>query len=374
MPKPHTPSPANRLRLDYRAEARRLGDPPTPIIDAHSHINGAKAARIYREARELFGVSLTFSMTQIQEVEAVREALDGTVRFIAVPNYMDADRKRAMTTGFLENIERFHEVGSRIVKFWAAPRKRDYADEMGVDPQELALESEWSIRAMELATSLNMMLMAHIGDPDTWFATKYTDASRYGSKLQQYEPFERLLDRFNVPWLAAHMGGWPEDLAFLDALLSRHDNLHLDTSATKWMVRELSKHSRDDLIAFLTKWKGRILFGSDIVTLDAHLEPGEGPRGMGAQASSRDEAFDLYASRYWALRTLFETDYEGESPIADPDLTMVSPGEYNEMSAPRLLGKSLPEEILQDIYHDAAINLFKRVGAIDGCCAHTSNC
>ncbi|MHC4590503.1 MAG: hypothetical protein ACYTAQ_14535 [Planctomycetota bacterium] len=40
-------------------------------------------------------------------------------------------------------------------------------------------------------------------------------------------------------------------------------------------------------------------------------------------ASSPQEAFDLYASRYWALRTLFETDHVGPSPIADPDLALV---------------------------------------------------
>jgi hypothetical protein len=37
------------------------------------------------------------------------------------------------------------------------------------------------------------------------------------------------------------------------------------------MVRELSKHSRDELIAFLRRFKGRVLFGSDIVTAEEHI-------------------------------------------------------------------------------------------------------
>lgn len=350
------PTAANRLLLDYRAEAARLGPPPAPIIDVHSHINGARAARIYRATRDLYGVTTTYSMTQLAEAAHVREALGETIRFIAVPEYMSQDRRRAMREGFLENIEAFHKLGSRIVKFWAAPRSRDFAEEVG-DGDYAPLDSEWRMRAMEHASSLGMMFMTHVADPDTWFKTKYADASRYGTKASHYLPLERVLDRFSAPWIAAHMGGWPEDLNFLDGLLARHDNLSLDTSATKWMVRELSLHSRERIIEFLTRWRGRVLFGSDIVTMDSHLTPDAGPRGMGEQASSEQEAFDLYASRYWALRTMWETGYDGESPIADPDLMMVDPGRHDAMSAPRLVGKSIPADLLKSLYHDAAANL-----------------
>lgn len=353
-------SAANRLGMNYRAEAARLGAPPAPIIDAHSHINGARAARIYREARDLYGCTLTYSMTQIGQAAQVREALGGTVRFIAVPSYMDPDRERAHTVGFMENIRRWRdEFGSRVVKFWCAPRALDYGREIGM-PDLMRLDSEWRVRQMELAHSLGMMFMAHIADPDTWFATKYADSATYGTKRGQYLPLERLGDRFDTPWLLAHMGGWPEDLDFLDGLLTRHPNFFLDTSATKWMVRELSRHPRGRLLEFLEKFRGRVLFGSDIVTMDEHLGADEGPRGMGAQATSEGEAFDLYASRYWALRTLFETDYEGESPIADPDLAMVDPTAHTPMDAPTLRGHALPRELLRVLYRDAAVNLLER--------------
>lgn len=349
-------TPANRLALDYRAEARRLGPPPAPIIDVHSHINGAQAARIYHAARHLYGVTYTYSMTQIQQAEGVREALGDTIRFIAVPSYQDPDRRHAMREGFLENLDRFHALGSRIVKFWAAPRSVDFAEQAG-DASLARLDNEWTLRVMERAYSMGFMFMTHVGDPDTWFATKYTDASRYGTKRDQYIPLERALDRFPAPWIAAHMGGWPEDLSFLDGMLARHPNLSLDTSATKWMVRELSRHPREALLAFVRKWNGRILFGSDIVTTDMHLSPETGPRGMGEGASSPEEAFDLYASRYWALRTLWETAYDGESPIVDPDLKMVDPARHDEWAAPRLVGKAFPKDVLRVLYHDAATGL-----------------
>ena len=61
------PTAANRLGLDYRAEASRFPVAGSleglPIIDAHTHINGRRAAAIYGEAAALYGVRLTYSMT-----------------------------------------------------------------------------------------------------------------------------------------------------------------------------------------------------------------------------------------------------------------------------------------------------------------------
>jgi hypothetical protein len=354
-----TRKPANRLGLDYQAEAKTIGTYRGPIIDCHTHINGEKAAAIYKRARDLYGVSMTYSMSKLEAVPYLTDLFEGTIRFIAVPDYMGDDRRYNHGPGFLKQIEAFHAAGSRIVKFWAAPRGKDFAIEAG-EPDLLDLESPWRIKAAELATEAGMMLMAHVADPDTWFATKYADADRYWKKIDHYAPLERMLERFPTKWLVAHMGGWPEDLAFLDRLLERHPNLHLDTSATKWMVRELSKHSRNDFVAFLTKWKGRILFGSDIVTADEHLTGEDGYGGVGTKASSEHEAFELYASRYWALRTLFETEYDGESPIADPDLMLVDPEKYGELDAPPLRGKAVPQDVLRSVYHEAATELLLR--------------
>lgn len=352
------PAPARRssnlLGLDYRAEAAKLGAPPAPIIDIHSHINGEAAARVYREARDLYGCTLTYSMSQMVQVDNVRRALGDTVRFIAVPEFMNKDRAHAFGAGFIEAITKWHALGSRMVKFWSAPRGRDMGREVG-DWSLVTLHSPWRRKQMDHAAGLGMMFMAHIADPDTWFKTKYADATLYGTKASQYEPLEELVEEYKVPWIIAHMGGWPEDLGFLSGLLSRHDHLHLDTSATKWMVREISKHPSPEFVAFLRRWKGRILFGSDIVTTDAHLggTPSGGPQ-VSHDAHSPEEAFELYASRYWALRTMYETGYDGPSPIADPDLKMVEPSKCDEMSAPPLRGHRVPADLLKSIYHDAA--------------------
>ena len=346
-------NPSNLLDLDYRAEATRFARLPHPIVDAHAHVNGARAALLLREAMDLYGVGEIWSMTALEQVPAVREVLGDRLKLIAMPDFAGKDRRHAHGDGFLSRIEGYHREGARICKFWAAPRIVDFAIELG-EPGLFRLDAPARMRAMELAASLGMAFMTHVADPDTWFATRYRDASVYGTKASHYLPLERLLDRFGVPWIAAHLGGWPEDLAFLSGLLERHPNLHLDASATKWIVREVSRHERDAVVDFLSRFRGRILFGSDIVTTDDHLAAAEGKSEMAAKASAPEDAFDLYASRYWALRTLWESDHDGPSPIADPDLAMVEPGRFGPMDAPRLRGKRLPADLLRSLYADAA--------------------
>jgi hypothetical protein len=301
----------------------------------------------------MYGIGLTYSMTHLEQVPAMRGIFGDSIRFIAVPNWQGEDKRHHMGRGFVERIEGYHRAGCRIAKFWAAPRSIDIARKIG-DASLMKLNSPFRIEAMQAAHDLGMIFMTHVADPDTWFSTKYADATVYGTKRQHYEPLEELLERFTQPWIAAHMGGSPEDLEFLSGLLQRHPNLYLDTSAAKWIIRELSKHPRNELISFLERFRGRVMFGSDIVTMDEHFAPADQKMEMAAKANNADQAFDLYASRYWALRTMWETDYRGESPIADPDLNMVDPQRFDDMSAPELVGRSLPDELLRSLYHNAA--------------------
>jgi len=351
-------SASNRFGVDYRDEAARLGAPPVPIIDAHCHINGTRAARVFGEVCALYGIERVYTQTQLAQADGVRAVLGDRVRFVAIPEYMHEDRRWAFTEGFVENLGHWHERGARMVKFWGAPRLRDFVTDLGMDAEDIVpFDAPWRLRVADRARELGMALMVHVADPDTWFRTKYADASFYGTKREQYASLERLLDRTGAACLGAHMAGSPEDLSFLSDLLERHERLVIDTSATKWMVRELSGHGPGVLRAFLDRYEGRVLFGSDIVTHDAHLEPSDpDDPGFGNQlASSEREAFDLYASRYWALRTLFETRYEGESNIADPDLAMLDPSRFDAMSAPTLRGVGLEEDRLKVLYRDACV-------------------
>lgn len=358
-------SAANRYGWDYRSKAGELGPPPSPIIDIHAHNGGTRAGPIWADAAACFGVERVYTMVRLPEAQAVRETLGDRVRFIAFPDFRAQDRRRAFTDGFLEDIQAFHDrFGAKIIKLWNAPRLRDLTT-----PEEFRefgeFDSPWRVRQAALAERLGMAIMVHVADPDTWFATRYADASKYGTKADQYRGLRVMLDRFRGPWIAAHVGGWGENLPFLSSLLEAHPNLHLDTSATKWVVREMSRHPREAVVEFLERWRGRILFGSDIVTTDEHLTPktqAQKAHPMGDLADGPEAAFDLYASRYWALRALWETTYDDESPIADPDLMMVDPAGHGPMSAPRLRGLHLPKDLLVELYRGAAQRLLCSLG------------
>jgi hypothetical protein len=351
---------SNRFGWDYAQEAQRFSTDYS-LIDVHSHINGVEAAKIYKRACQLYGVVMTYSMTQkIEELGALEDVLEGRIRFISIPQFGGTDPLHDHGRGYVTRIEEFYRRGARIAKFWSAPRICDFL-KGPYEKQPLRLNSPLRLESMETAASLGMIFMVHVSDPDTWFATKYKDPSIYGTKQAQYDALEDVLERFKLPLIAAHMGGWPEDLRFLSGLLSRHSHLYLDVSATKWIVRELSRQHPVQVTEFFTRWKGRLLFGSDIVTSDQHLEEVEGKGEMAAKASNHADAFDLYASRYWALRTMFEHHYDGESPIADPDLAMVDPQSFSHDSAPQMRGFKLDRELLLLLYHDAAHQLLSKV-------------
>ncbi|WP_428389355.1 amidohydrolase family protein [Mucisphaera sp.] len=322
-----TPNPANTLGLDYKAEAEKFRYNGL-IYDVHTHIGTVKSAEVFFEAAEDYGVVKAWSMTnRMHEVDGLIERFGDRIGFIAVPDYEKRDEPETFTSEWLKRIEQFAERGATCCKLWAAPRGLDLAEHFWID-------DPIRYEAIELATSLGMKMMSHVGDPDTWFATMYRDSSKYGTKREHFDRFRRVLDQYgDVPWLGAHMGGTPEDLELLQGLLDDYPNYVVDTSATKWMVRELSKHP-GEFADFCRRNPGRVLFGTDIVTNDENID------------------YDLYASRFWALRTLMETDYDGPSPIVDPDLHMVDPS-VPEHSTALLSGAGFDDELLRQVYVEA---------------------
>ncbi len=356
-----TTGPHNRLGIDYLREAAFLGPPPVPILDAHLHVNGTGAARLFREVAHAFGVTRFLSMTKLEEIDAVQSIFGDELRLIATAEYKSGDARHSLGRGYADRLRQVHARGARVAKFWCAPRARDMGAELG-DPALFDLDAESRRPAMDEAASLGMVFMAHVADPDTWFAGKYADVARYGTKRSHHEALERAIERYPVPWIVAHMGGWPEDLDALDGLLSRHPTLSLDTSATKWMVRELGRYTDTRIHQFFRRWNGRLFFGSDTVTTDDHLHAGNKVGEMAVKAASEHDARELYASRYWALRVMWETAWHGQSPIADPDLAMVDPVNRSPMDAPGLVGRALPRELLLDFYASAAAPLVWPVG------------
>jgi predicted TIM-barrel fold metal-dependent hydrolase len=337
------PPEHNITGIDYadRRHFRYAG----PLIDVHAHVMvtrpddpasgpptgvgpGAsldQAGVMLEVAREL-GIVKTYSMCLPDDIPSLRERFGATLGFngpISKKNLAEPDDEAYRL------LERYLELGVEIIKFWAAPRGRE---------RGLYVDAPWRIEAARRARAAGVRLfMVHVADPDAWFRTTYADAAKFGTKPDQYAGLERLLQMFDdVRWIAAHMGGDPEHPDHLEALLEKYPHLYIDTSATKWVVREVSRR-RDAIRGLLCRHPDRFLFGSDLVT--RHLLPRE-----------------HYVSRYWCQRTLWESGWEAPAPIADPDYVPFD----GEPPAPVLRGLNLPMEVLEKVYYrntQALLNL-----------------
>jgi hypothetical protein len=328
---------ANRAHLRYAG----------PLIDIHAHVlqtrpddptNGPpkgsgpgaslSQAETMLEAAAEFGIERTISMCYADDIPPLRERFGDRLGFNGSIAKKTLDEPDDTVYRLLD---RFLELGVEIIKFWSAPRGRE---------RGLHVDAPWRIEAAKRARAAGVrIVMVHVADPDVWFRTMYADAAKFGTKPEHYQRFERMLQMFpDLTWIGAHMGGDSEHPDHLQALLETYPHLLLDTSATKWQVREVSRHT-EAIRALVCRFPDRFLFGSDLVT--RHGLPRE-----------------HYVSRYWCQRTLWESGWQGPSPIADPDY-QPGPGEPEQCW---LRGVALPDDVLGKVYHTNAVRLLGRPG------------
>jgi predicted TIM-barrel fold metal-dependent hydrolase len=335
------PAPEHNVSgIDYqeRGHLRYAG----PITDVHAHVlrtrlpvpeaetpPGPEPAYTLEQAETMlavgreFGVGRTFSMCYPDDIGPLRERFGKALEFIGSITKKPEESEDVA----YQLLDRFLGLGVRALKFWSAPRGRE---------RGLFVDAPWRIEAARRARTAGVrVVMVHVADPDRWFQTTYADAAKFGSKPEQYVGLERMIQMFpDMTWIGAHMGGDPEHPDHLEELLERYPNLYFDTSATKWQVREVSPR-REAVRSLVCRHPERFLFGTDSVT--RHGLPRE-----------------HYVSRYWCQRTLWESVWEGPSPIADPDFAPPD----GQPSAPMLQGVGLPPEVVRQVYHDNLTRLF----------------
>jgi predicted TIM-barrel fold metal-dependent hydrolase len=313
-----------------------------PLLDIHSHVmitrpgdsmtgppTGVGPGASITQAETMldvaaeFGIEQTVTMCLPDDIPPLRDRFGDRLLFNGPVQKKSRDEPDDEAYRLLD---RFLELGVKIIKFWSAPRGRD---------RGLFVDAPWRIESVKRARAAGVKIfMVHVADPDVWFRTVYSDAARYGTKAEQYVGLERMLTMFpDVTWIGAHMGGDVEHPDHLQALLEKYPYLYLDTSATKWVVREASPR-RDELRKLMVRMPDRFLFGSDLVTRH-QLER------------------EHYVSRYWCQRTLWESAWEGQSPIADPDWTPPEGGP----SSPMLRGLGLPTDVLKKVYWENAARM-----------------
>src|SRR4051812_5229764 len=207
----------NRTAVDFRAP---MPWPKVkgPVIDFHCHLFAARHAKVWFEAGRHYGIDHFLTMTPLEEVVGLQRDWPGRIHFIAVPQWMYEGPD--FVSDWLRRIEMFYNLGSRIVKFHVAPQtivKRTRLDAPELQPIFREIRDR------------KMMIMTHVGDPETWYQSKYTDTKKYGTRDEHYQMWEGVLSQFpDTPWIGAHLGGNPENLPRLQSMLDRFPNLMLD--------------------------------------------------------------------------------------------------------------------------------------------------
>ncbi len=287
-------------------------------MDVHVHIARQRVEELVDAAR-IYGVRKILGVCTLEQGLRHRDRFPDQILIATTllwdhrsdPAQFAAENQRLLARAAA------NDVG--VVKLWFAPRIYPRFEGLHLDAPLLD-------PVFEAIAEHRLNVLVHIADPDLWFVQKYADVATYGTKGDQYPQLEARLAQYpTVRFLAAHLGGHPEDLDHLGRLLERYPNLSLDTSATRWMVRELGRQP-DAARAFFTRYAGRVLFGTDQVVRD-ESEP------------------ERYAVRYWIHQMFWETDLVCELPIDDPDV----------VGTPMLRGINLPADVLERIYWETGV-------------------
>jgi predicted TIM-barrel fold metal-dependent hydrolase len=313
--------------IPEHAEALRkpLQPPPCPIFDFHMHAGPAESNRDYVQAAREYGVFGAVAMMHDVTPEELRSLFGDffhPCKMMTMPIQSDG---AAWTRKTVRTVEDLHGRGAECLKFKIEPTR-------GV-PQSF-LDDERLTPVLTRATELGLVVMAHIAQPSLWWSTRF-DARIVGTKESYYEQVENVLRLHpDLRFVGVHMGGFPENLDYLANLLTAHPNFYLDTSATKWVVRELGRR-RDKAREFFQCFADRILFGSDLVVMFG-------------------DHYDYFTSRFHVQRTMWESAEPVPSMIADPD---ASGPDFPH--GPAIYPLALPEDALRKIYRDNAGKLLK---------------
>ncbi|MCS6976471.1 MAG: amidohydrolase [Gemmatales bacterium] len=300
-----------------------------PIVDAHMHSRDEETIASYWDvAEKIYGVRCCVPIVDLKTAIRLKQRYGGRVQ-PAVWGIHPRNEDFRNGPGFRRHkeahLDALAEAGMKIVKLWFTPRFLDWWNLRMDDPT-----LDFFFDRIE---RLGLAVLVHVADPDAWFARQLRDMEQHGAKPEHYPQLIHRLERHpGIIFQVAHFAADPENLEHLHQLLERHPNLVLDSSATKWISREFSRHgpaARD----FLIEHADRVLFGTDLVASPDREK--EGKR-------------EHYATRFYVHQMMWEAEGVFDSPIEDEDAT----------EPPRFCGLNLPADVLQRFYWENAARLY----------------
>ncbi len=316
--------------------------PRYPVVDAHNHLPiealAADPTRVTQIVQVLdeAGVQTVVNLSGGwgDTLERTLDGLDRAhpQRFVT---FCNVDWRGVGEPGWAERataqLRRDVAAGAKGLKVFKelGLRHRDTAGRL-VSPDDPRIAAIWA-----QAGELGVPVLIHAADPVAFFRPldrhnerwdelqRHPDWHFYGGDLPGFDELIAALYRTieahpQTTFITAHVGCYPENLAFVTRMLERHPNLYTDFSAR---IAELGRAPYSARRWFLAH-ADRILYGTDAVPM-----------------------VEMYRNSYRFLETEDEYfDYAVGAPIPPQ-------GRW------KIYGVSLPDDVLRRVYHDNAAAL-----------------
>jgi hypothetical protein len=276
-----------------------------------------------------FGISAQIGIVHTEEgFQAAKERYSH--RFVFAKYLSLSDIAQYNVDPVLDEISKLQEQGYTLAKSWFGPRWRDYYEDV---PKDFRINHPKLDPIFQALEDNGIPLIIHMGDPDTYYASKYQDSEKYGTKDEHLKQMEEVVSRhpklkFQIP----HFGSQPEihRLPDLTRWMDNFPNVVVDTASSRWMARELSKGTKKAR-EFMLKYSDRVLFGTDLF----------------ANRGDRD----YFSGRYVAQRILWETN-DRDTPLPFPD------ADTKDTGGTAINGLDLPLSVLGKLYWGNAYRIY----------------
>ena len=251
-----------------------------PVIDAHVHVHPdmAKVMADIMEANNLSSV-VNLGILEVHGIpfqdgmRAFRQALGEHMIYFTTPDF--SDTSHGFGERMAEDLERKIEAGVHGLKIFKELGLR-HKDANGnlIPVDDPRLDPLWA-----KAGELGVPVLIHTADPLAFFQPLDQDNERW-EELQAHPDWHfgtpefpdhdtllaqrnRIIERHpDTTFLCAHLGEYPENLAYVDACLDRYPNFYVDTCAR---IGEIGRHPAEEVRAFFLKHQDRVIFGTDLV-------------------------------------------------------------------------------------------------------------
>lgn len=313
-----------------------------PVNDAHVHVhpNMVETLLHIMESNNLgsvvnLGILEVLGIPFQEGMRAFRKALGERMIYFPTPDFSDTSAGFGERMG--EELERKVEAGARGLKIFKelGLRHKD-ADGNLIPVDDPRLDPLWA-----KAGELGVPVLIHTADPVAFFQPLDQENERWeelrahpdwhfaGPDFPDHDTLlaqrNRVVERHpGTVFIGAHLGEYPENLAYVDACLDRYPNFYVDTSAR---IGEIGRHPVEEARAFFLKHQDRVIFGTDLVL----------GWGVFENESQRNAAgFKPFCDAHWRF---FETD---ERQIEYPGFPIQ--GRW------RVDAIGLPDEVLEKLY------------------------